>query len=168
MMTAVNAHDTAEARIEEAAITRVGGALARYGLVVVIGWIGLLKFASYEAQEIQPLVANSPLLSWVYEVFSVTAFSALLGVVEVSTAVLLAVKPWWPRISVAGSVMALGLFLATISFLVTTPGVGEDGAGGFPLLSMTGESLVKDVALLGIAVWTLADALRAARVTNLA
>jgi uncharacterized membrane protein YkgB len=167
-MTAVNAHDTAEARIEEGAITRVGGALARYGLVVVIGWIGLLKFASYEAQGIQPLVANSPLLSWVYEVFSMTAFSALLGVVEVSTAVLLAVKPWWPRISVVGSVMAVGLFLATISFLVTTPGVGEDGAGGFPLLSMTGEFLVKDVALLGIAVWTLADALRAARVTNLA
>jgi reactive chlorine resistance protein C len=96
----------------------------------------------------------------------VTTFSTLLGVVEVSTAVLLAVKPWWPRISMVGSVMAVGLFLATISFLVTTPGVGEDSAGGFPLLSMTGQFLVKDVALLGIAVWTLADALRAARDAN--
>jgi uncharacterized membrane protein YkgB len=165
-MTAANAHLTAEARAKDAAITRVGGALARYGLVVVIGWIGLLKFTSYEAQGIEPLVANSPLLSWVYEVFSVTAFSTLLGIVEVSTAVLLAVKPWWPTISVVGSVMAVGLFLATISFLVTTPGVGEDAAGGLPLLSMTGQFLVKDVALLGIAAWTLADALRAARVTN--
>jgi reactive chlorine resistance protein C len=165
-MTAANAQLTAEVRAKDAAITRVGGALARYGLVVVIGWVGLLKFTSYEAQGIEPLVANSPLLSWVYEVFSVTAFSTLLGIVEVSTAVLLAVKPWWPRISVMGSVMAVGLFLATISFLVTTPGVGEDAAGGFPLLSMTGQFLVKDVALLGIAAWTLADALRAARVTN--
>jgi uncharacterized membrane protein YkgB len=165
-MTAVNAQPFAEARVGNSAITRVGGALARYGLVVVIGWIGLLKFTSYEAQGIEPLVANSPLLSWVYGVFSVTTFSTLLGVVEVSTAVLLAVKPWWPRISVVGSVMAVGLFLATTSFLVTTPGVGEDAAGGFPLLSMTGQFLVKDVALLGIAVWTLADALRAARVAN--
>ena len=165
-MTAVNAQPTAEARVGDSAIDPSWRALARYGLVVVIGWIGLLKFTSYEAQGIEPLVANSPLLSWVYEVFSVTAFSTLLGVVEVSTAVLLAVKPWWPRISVVGSVMAVGLFLATISFLVTTPGVGEDAAGGFPLLSMTGQFLVKDVALLGIAVWTLADALRAARVTN--
>jgi reactive chlorine resistance protein C len=165
-MTAVNAQPSAEARVGDSAITRVGGALARYGLVVVIGWIGLLKFTSYEAQGIEPLVANSPLLSWLYEVFSVTTFSTLLGVVEVSTAVLLAVKPWWPRISVVGSVMAVGLFLATISFLVTTPGVGDDAAGGFPLLSMTGQFLVKDVALLGIAVWTLADALRAARVAN--
>jgi uncharacterized membrane protein YkgB len=88
----------------------------------------------------------------------------ILGVVEVATAVLIAVKPWWPRISVVGSAMAVGLFLATISFLFTTPGIGEDAAGGFPLLSMIGQFLIKDVALLGIAVWTLADALAAARV----
>jgi uncharacterized membrane protein YkgB len=130
----------------------------------VIGWIGLLKFASYEAQGIQPLVANSPFMSWVYEIFSVTTFSALLGVLEVSAAVLLAVKPWWPKLSAVGSVIAVGLFVATISFLFTTPGVGEEAAGGFPLLSSTGEFLIKDVALLGIAVWTLADALRAARI----
>ncbi len=50
--------------------------------------IGLLKFTSYEAQGIQPLVANSPFMGWVYEAFSVTTFSTLLGVVEVGTAVL--------------------------------------------------------------------------------
>ena len=32
----------------------------RYGLVVVIGWIGALKFMNFEAHPIQPLVANSP------------------------------------------------------------------------------------------------------------
>ena len=165
-MTAVNAKAATEAGVPEAVVTRVGGALARYGLVVVIGWIGLLKFTSYEAHGIQPLVANSPFTSWVYEVFSVTTFSALLGVVEVGAAVLLAVKPWWPKISAVGSVIAVGLFLATISFLFTTPGIGEETAGGFPLLSMTGEFLIKDVALLGIAVWTLGDALRAGRIVN--
>ena len=150
----------------EATITRVGGALARYGLAIVIGWIGLLKFTSFEAQGIQPLVANSPFMSWVYEVFSMTTFSSLLGVVEVATAALLAVKPWWPKVSAVGSVMAVGLFLATISFLFTTPGIGEDSAGGFPVLSMTGQFLIKDVALLGIAVWTLSDALRTGRVDS--
>jgi uncharacterized membrane protein YkgB len=165
-MTAVNAQAATEAGVPEAVVTRVGGALARYGLVVVIGWIGLLKFTSYEAHGIQPLVANSPFTSWVYEVFSVTTFSTLLGVVEVGAAVLLAVKPWWPKISAVGSVIAVGLFLATISFLFTTPGIGEETAGGFPLLSMTGEFLIKDVALLGIAVWTLGDALRAGRIVN--
>jgi uncharacterized membrane protein YkgB len=165
-MTVISAQATTEARVPEAVLTRVGGVLARYGLVVVIGWIGLLKFTSYEAQGIQPLVANSPIMSWVYDVFSVTTFSSLLGVVEVATAVLLAVKPWWPKLSVVGSVSAVGLFLATISFLLTTPGICEEAAGGFPSLSMTGEFLIKDVALLGIAVWTLADALRAGRIAD--
>jgi len=167
-MAAINAEATAEGHQFEVAVTRIGGALARYGLVVVIGWIGLLKFASYEAQGIEPLVANSPVMSWVYDVVSVTTFSNLLGILEVATAALLAVKPWWPRLSALGSLIAIGLFLATISFLFTTPGIGEDSAGGFPALSMTGEFLIKDVALLGIAVWTLADSVRAARIAGAA
>lgn len=162
-MTPISTQTTPAIVSLEVSASRIGAFIARYGLVVVIGWIGLLKFASYEAQGIQPLVANSPLMSWIYNIFSVTTFSTLLGVLEVGAAVLLAVKPWRPKVSALGSVIAIGLFLATISFLVTTPGIGEDAAGGFPLLSMTGQFLIKDVALLGIAVWTLGDALRAAR-----
>lgn len=148
----------------ESPFERLGATAARYGLVIVIAWIGVLKFTSFEAQGIQPLVANSPLMSWVYGIFSVGTFSALLGVVELVTAALLAVKPWWPRISIAGSVMAIGLFLATISFLVTTPGVFEASAGGFPILSSTGQFLIKDVALLGISLWTLGDSMKRAGV----
>lgn len=143
------------------AIEGVGGLLARYGLVVVIAWIGALKFTAYEAQAIQPLVANSPFMSWIYEIVSVGTFSSILGVIELTTAALLAVKPWWPRLSAVGSVFAIGLFLATLSFLFTTPGIGEASAGGFPVLSFVGEFLIKDAALLGISVWTLGDALRA-------
>lgn len=165
-MTALNTGVTSDIAARDALLTRVGGLLARYGLAVVIGWIGLLKFTSYEAQGIQPLVANSPFMSWIYDVMSVTTFSTLLGVIEVSAAVLLIVKPWWPRLSVVGSLIAVGLFVATISFLFTTPGIGEESAGGFPVLSMTGEFLIKDVALLGISVWALADALNTARVAR--
>jgi Protein of unknown function, DUF417 len=60
-----------------------------------------------------------------------------------------------------GSVLAIGLFLATITFLFTTAGVGEATAGGFPVLSSTGQFLVKDVALVGLSAWTLADSHRA-------
>ena len=147
---------TADSGIDVAA-----GLLARYGLVVVIGWIGLLKFTTFEANGIQPLVANSPLMSWLYTIFSVPTFSALLGVVEISVALLIAIKPVAPKLSAIGSAAAIGLFLATISFLFTTPGVGEASAGGFPVLSSTGQFLIKDVALLGLSAWTLADALHA-------
>ena len=141
---------------------RAGSLFARYGLVIVIAWIGALKFTDYEAQGIQPLVANSPLMAWLYDVFSVRTFSALLGVVELSAAVLLAIKPWAPRVSVLGSILAIGLFVATLSFLLTTPGVWAAAGGGFPVLSDIGGFLIKDVALLGLSVWTLGDALRSA------
>ena len=141
----------------------LGALLARYGLVVVIGWIGLMKFTEFEAKGIEPLVANSPLMSWLYDVFSVTTFSMLLGIVEVAAAVLLAVKPWAPRLSTVGSVIAIGLFVATLTFLFTTPGVFEPSQGGFPMLTLSGGFLIKDVALLGVSVWTLADALRTAK-----
>ena len=143
----------------------VAGLLVRYGLVIVLAWYGGLKFMDYEAQGIQPLVSESPLMSWLYEIFSVYTFSALLGVFELAAAVLLAVKPWWPKASILGSLLAIMLFAATISFMFTTPGVMEASQGGFPALSLSGGFLMKDIALLGIAVWTLADALRATRST---
>jgi uncharacterized membrane protein YkgB len=152
-----------EKLLRVATIDTIAAVLGRYGLVLVIGWIGLLKFANFEAHQIAPLVSHSPFMGWLYGIFSETTFSALLGVFEVAAAILLAVKPIAPRLSIAGSVLAILLFLATISFLFTTPGVGEQAGGGFPALSLTGEFLLKDVPLLGLSFWTLSDAIKAAR-----
>ena len=44
-------------------VQAVGSFVLRYGLVLVIGWIGLMKFTEYEAKGIEPLVARSPLMS---------------------------------------------------------------------------------------------------------
>lgn len=148
-------------------VTPVGDFAVRYALVLVIAWIGALKFTTYEANGIQPLVASSPLMSWVYDVFSVTTFSAVLGVVELVAATLIAVKPWAPKASIVGSVMAVGMFVVTLSFMVTTPGVMAPEAGGFPVLSLLGNFLVKDVVLLAVALWTLGDAVRTLRSESL-
>ncbi len=74
---------------------------------------------------------------------------------------LIAIKPSAPRLSIIGSLLAILLFLATISFLFTTPGVGEPAGGGFPAISLTGEFLLKDIPLLGLSFWTRADSMRA-------
>jgi reactive chlorine resistance protein C len=95
-------------------------------------------------------------------VFPVYTFSALLGVFELAAAVLIALKPIAPRLSIAGSALAVVLFVSTISFLFTTPGVSEAAGGGFPSVSLTGRFLLKDIPLLGLSFWTLADSLRAA------
>jgi uncharacterized membrane protein YkgB len=140
-------------------VEAVGSGLARYGLVVVVGWIGLMKFTGYEAEGISAFVANSPLMSWVYGLMSVRGFAAVLGVVEVAVALLIAARPFSPRASALGSALAVGMFLTTLSFLVTTPGVWEPSLGGFPALSaLPGQFLIKDLALLGISLWSLGEA----------
>jgi uncharacterized membrane protein YkgB len=155
--------DTArEHRATSSRVAAVGRELARYGLVVVVAWIGLMKFTAYEAEGIRPFVANSPVMGWVYGLLSVQGFSAVLGVVEVAIALLIAARPFAPRASALGSALAIGMFLATLSFLVTTPGVWESTAGGFPALSVIpGQFLIKDLALLGISLWTLGEAWKA-------
>src|ERR1700756_3129180 len=149
--------DTAhEKRAMSSQVEAGGRELARYGLVVIVGWIGLMKFTAYEAEGISLFVAHSPLMSWVYGFMSVRGFSAVLGVVEVAIALLIAARPCSPRASALGSALAVGMFLTTLSFLVTTPGVWEASAGGFPALSaLPGQFLIKDLALLGISLWSL-------------
>jgi reactive chlorine resistance protein C len=144
-------------------VQTIAALLGRYGLVLVIGWIGALKFANFEAHQIQPLVAHSPFMSWLYQLLPVYATSALFGVFEITAAILLAIKPLAPKLSIIGSLMSIVLFVFTISFLFTTPGMGEPAGGGFPAISLTAEFLLKDVPLLGLSFWTLADAIRAAR-----
>src|SRR5216684_7321389 len=99
---AVNEKASLSSRVEA-----VGRELARYGLVVVVAWIGLMKFTAYEAEGIRPFVANSPLMSWVYGPLSVRGFSAVLGVVEIAIALLIAARPLAPRVSVVGSILAV-------------------------------------------------------------
>jgi reactive chlorine resistance protein C len=136
-----------------------GSRVLRYGLVLVIGWIGVMKFTEYEAKGIQPLVAHSPFLGWMYNIWTVRQFSVGLGVVEIGIAILIALRPWSPKACAIGSAGAVLMFLITLSFLFSTPG-WEPSLGGFPALSAAvGQFLLKDVVLLGAAIWSLGEAL---------
>jgi len=142
------------------ALSRAGVVILRYGLVLLVFWFGVFKFTPTEAQAIQPLVAHSPLLSWLYALTDVRGVSRLIGIAEIAIALLIAARPWSARASTVGSVGAIVMFLTTLSFLATTPGsfgvvdgvLVPTGAGGF---------LIKDLLLLGAALWTAAEALAA-------
>jgi uncharacterized membrane protein YkgB len=128
----------------------LGRQALRYSLVIVLLWIGGMKFTAYEAEGISGFVSNSPPMSWAYSVFSVRGFAALLGVTEIAVALLIASRQLSARTALVGSAMAVGMFLTTLSFLLTTPGVWEPSAGGFPALSVVpGQFLVKDFVLFG-------------------
>ena len=111
---------------------------------------------------IQPLVAHSPFLSWAYQILDVRAFSNALGVLEIAIGLMIAARPFSANLSAVGSGLAAGLFLTTVSFMLTTPPVWEASLGGFPALSVApGQFLLKDLVLLGAALWSLGEALDA-------
>jgi uncharacterized membrane protein YkgB len=142
----------------------LGGQLLRYGLVGILVYLGAFKFTAVEAHAIEPLVGNSPLTAWLYSLLSVRGVSNLIGTTELLMASLIALRAVVPAVSAWGSLGAVGMFLTTLSFLVTTPGVWER-VPGFPLPVPTagGGFLLKDMFLLGAAAWSAGEARRAAR-----
>lgn len=143
----------------EVALEGIARHAIRYSLVLVLVWIGAMKFTAYEAESIRGLVENSPLMGWLYDVLSVRAMSALIGFAELAIAGLIAARPVSASLSAIGSALAVGMFATTLSFIFSTPGVFEGSAGGFPALSVVpGQFLLKDVVLLAAAVWSFAEA----------
>jgi reactive chlorine resistance protein C len=134
-------------------LERVGGGVLRYGLVFLLVAIGLLKFTEAEALAIQPWVAHSPFLGWLYGAMSVQVASILIGVIEIALGVLLAVHRWWPRLSAVGGIGAGVTFLFTLSFMFTTPDLSPDTQG----------FLMKDFMLFGAALWAAGESLRVAQ-----
>jgi reactive chlorine resistance protein C len=137
-----------------ARLTSLGTGILRYGLVFLLIGIGSTKFFAFEAKGIQPLVSHSPFLGWLYPVLGLQGVSNFFGTWEVITGILIGLRPISPKISAVGSLAGIVIFLTTLSFLVTTPGVlaPDSPAGGF---------LIKDIVLLGASVYTAGEALRA-------
>lgn len=139
----------------EALIRRLGGGVLRWSLVLFFVGFGLYKFTPQEAAGIEPLMAHSPLLFWVDRLLGVRGGSAFIGVVEIALGVLIALRHFWPILSGYASLATAAVLLTTLSFLFTTPGLDPASAdAGF---------LLKDLTLLGAALWSAAEAFAAAR-----
>lgn len=141
-------------------LANIGTGVLRYGLVFLLLTIGSTKFFDFEAKGIQPLVAHSLFLSWMYRVLSVQAASNVFGLFEITTGILIALRPLSPKASAIGSLAGIIIFLTTLSFLFTTPGALAPGSdiGGF---------LMKDIILLGAAILTAGEALRASKASRM-
>jgi uncharacterized membrane protein YkgB len=141
-------------------LTTIGLAFLRYGLVAILLLIGGLKFTHAEAMGIQPLIAHSPLMSWMYAFGDVDGVSRIIGTAEIIAALLIALRAVLPIASAVGSAMGIFTFVITLSFMISTPGVWDPG---FPALSGTGSFLIKDLVLLGASLFTAGEALLAAQ-----
>lgn len=141
--------------LNDRTLERVGAILLRYSLVFFFVAFGLFKFTPQEAAGIAPLTENSLLLRWVNPLLGQRGGSDFIGVIEITTGALIASRFVAPRLSALGSIFAAFALVNTLSFLFTTPGLDPQGSdAGF---------LLKDLTLLGAALWTAGEALAAAR-----
>lgn len=131
------------------ALTNTAHVIFRYGLVAILLLFGAEKWTPEEASGIEPWMSHSPVLFWLYKVTSVQGASIVVGVVELTIAALIASRRWVPMASAVGSLIAIAMFMTTISFLFTSPGM-DPASQGF---------LLKDVFLLGAACWSAGEAL---------
>jgi uncharacterized membrane protein YkgB len=129
-----------------------GEFVLRYSLVFFLLFFGALKWTAEEANGIQSWVEHSPFLFWLIRAFGIRGASEVIGVIELTIGTLIALRHWSPRLSAVGSLAAIPMFLTTLSFIVTTPNVGD--AFGF---------LLKDLTLLGATIWTAGEALQTDR-----
>jgi uncharacterized membrane protein YkgB len=128
-------------------------ALLRWALVVIFLWFGAMKFTAYEANGIAPFIVNSPIMSWLHTLFGVQGSSDVIGVLELSTAAALILGAFLPIFSALGAAMSTATYLITLTFFLSTPGVAEATAGGFPAISaLPGQFLLKDLVLLAASV----------------
>ena len=131
----------------------LGNGIARYTVVLFFLGFGLVKFTAAEATAIHPLLVHSPFLFWLPRLVDQQLSSAIIGVVEIALALMMASRFFAPRLSAIGSFGIAASLVITLSFLVTTPGL-DPALGAF---------IIKDVTLLGVALWSAGEALAAER-----
>jgi uncharacterized membrane protein YkgB len=122
--------------------------ILRWVMVLIFTSFGIQKFTPQSAHGIALYIANSPFVSWL-SVFGIRGEAYLLGVIELTTATLLAAGAFVPLLSALGSLMGLGTFAITWSFFFSTPGVVRWSVSTDPIAwNLTGEFLFKDIVLL--------------------
>lgn len=114
--------------------------------IVLLVWIGYFKFTPTEAMAIKPYVSNSFLMNWMYKIGSVQAVSNFIGIIEITTGLLLIASFWSRHAGLIAGYLGMIIFLTTLSFLITTPGAWKVIDGVF----MTDAFVLKDIGYLGI------------------
>jgi reactive chlorine resistance protein C len=79
--------------------------LVRYTLVVIFLWFGAMKFTDYEAAGTARWIMDSPLVGWWHTLLGIKGTSIMLGIFELTVAVLLLMRPFSSRLAAVGAGM---------------------------------------------------------------
>ena len=126
---------------------RLGEEALRWSLVVIFFLCGTAKFAAYEAEGVAHIAQHYWLFFWLYPLGGERFAGGVIGVLELSTGVMLALGSRFRLASLVGAAMGMFTFLVTLSFMIGNPRAFEDGYG-LPFLGSSGQFLMKDLVLL--------------------
>lgn len=135
----------------------VGQFILRYGLGMVIVWLGFLKFKNFEAEYTYELI-SSGYLSWILQYITSYTLNHIVAYLQIIVGLFVMLKPISKELSFWGGIGASVIFLVSISLLFTSQVVWLKGYG-FPELSKVGQTLLKDFILFGAAAWCVGDSI---------
>lgn len=124
------------------------------GMIVMLLWAGAYKMTVPGAEGIIPLVSHSPLISWHFKLFDPYIGSDLIGLTEITAAILIIAGYLKPKAGIAGGLIASLIFFITSSMVITTPG-STTTVHGIRYLSFIGLFLFKDVISLGVSLYLI-------------
>ena len=139
------------------AVNRLGSWTSTAAIAIIFLWFGCMKFIPFEAESLQPIIANNPLISWLYTLFGVAGGARFLGVFEIATGFLIAGRVISPKLAALGGAMGVWSFLLTVNCLFTTPGVIQPGS--VIGLGPVGSFLIKDIVLFSACLWIVGASL---------
>ncbi|WDE08356.1 DUF417 family protein [Thalassomonas viridans] len=110
-------------------------------VMLVLLWIGGMKFTAIEAKGIEDLVASSPFMFWMYNFWDVQTTSNIIGVYDLVAVVLLVAAIYNHKLVLPAIVMSGMVFVVTQTFLVSF----NASLSADTLLTGTGHFLIKDL-----------------------
>lgn len=110
-------------------------------VLLVLIWIGGMKFTLLEAKGIEDLVRSSPFMSWMYYFWDVQTTSNIIGVYDLFAVALLVGAIFNSRLLIPALIMSSAVFIITQSFIITW----EDAISMKTILSTGGHFLIKDL-----------------------
>ncbi|MDX2066360.1 MAG: DUF417 family protein [Fimbriimonadaceae bacterium] len=134
--------------------------VGRFFVILLLFAFGLAKFTAFEAEAIRPLTESSPVFAWATRLMPASVVAGGIGVVQLATASLIALRFASPGAGFVGSLLGITTFTITLSFLFTTP-QAMTWADGPPKFSDMGNFLLKDFALWGICMASAIESRRA-------
>jgi uncharacterized membrane protein YkgB len=127
------------------------------GMIVMLVWAGSYKLTAPGAEGIIPLVSNSPLISWHFKLFGPYIGSDIIGLTEMTAAILIITGYVKPKAGIIGGLITALMFFITSTMVISTPGaiIAVHGIRYMRYMSLVGLFLFKDVISLGVSFYLI-------------